>query len=607
MSLLEELNQVLEIYDARLEPISESSIADRLRLIRNEDDKNREDEPVELLAESLAFGFVENYETKQGGWGTYYGPMAILQNDDGQWIESPSIKLVTEQIIDYWKIRAEQAIHPVLKARYSDLIWDLSERITGKKAGVEFPKAVIEQNIQIANKALTKHDIAAIPKLIRALNLALSINDVKLVPAVVDAMIKYEDDIGVDSKPGLWGFCFDNLVKNRKVTLSTKQRDKIISDLESRLDRIANPSKGDPGDPFAAESAGIRLAKYYQGKEDTENAKRVVKVFTDAFIEASKNAAGMVASSWLEKVHSTLVSFGMGSEADKVSILIREAGEKSREEMQSISHSVEIPKGELEEYLNQITEGELGDSLDRIAAQFIPKKTEIEKQVKDLAEKAPLQNLVTMSIQDDSGRTVATVGPTHEDMEGRVIHQMSQNMQFEGQFLFWVLNRAVEKFSLDGESFYEHISQSPMFSEDRKELILRGLAAHFSKDYSVSLCVLIPQIEACLRLLLHHLGGSIYKSSRSGGLMERTLEEILRDEKVLELIGEDIATYFRTLLTDPRGWNLRNQVCHGLMSSNGFGMGVSNRIMHVLLVLALFRPAPVDQSGFGDGESPSNE
>src|SRR4051812_8730146 len=88
---------------------------------------------MEELAELMAFGFLEDYQDKQTGWGTYFGPMRVSSNNDGTATESPSIRLVTTDMLEYWLKRANEAQNPILVARYSGLIWDFTNYVTKNK------------------------------------------------------------------------------------------------------------------------------------------------------------------------------------------------------------------------------------------------------------------------------------------------------------------------------------------------------------------------------------------------------------------------------------------------------------------------------------------
>jgi hypothetical protein len=73
-------------------------------------------------------------------------------------------------------------------------------------------------------------------------------------------------------------------------------------------------------------------------------------------------------------------------------------------------------------------------------------------------------------------------------------------------------------------------------------------------------------------------------------MVEKSLNDILENEQVLlECLGEDMVMYLRVFLCDPRGFNLRNNVAHGLMETEEFNRLVSDRLLHILWVLALLR------------------
>ena len=56
---------------------------------------------MEDMAEQMAFDFMAEYPNDNSGWGTYYGPMFILPNKQGQMIEYPSIKIVNREMLKY--------------------------------------------------------------------------------------------------------------------------------------------------------------------------------------------------------------------------------------------------------------------------------------------------------------------------------------------------------------------------------------------------------------------------------------------------------------------------------------------------------------------------
>jgi hypothetical protein len=125
----------------------------------------------------------------------------------------------------------------------------------------------------------------------------------------------------------------------------------------------------------------------------------------------------------------------------------------------------------------------------------------------------------------------------------------------------------------------------------KKDMIFHGLKSYFNIDYLSAVSLLIPQIEDVFRNLVEIGGGNILKSPRLGiGYQYKILDELLRDELITKVFGMDAAHYFRILLTDQRGWNIRNRVCHGLAKTDLFSPKVADRIFHVLLCLSQVRP-----------------
>jgi hypothetical protein len=580
-----ELSSTLQWFSETEEPIAEVEIATAVRVLRKGDD--RAEPPTEWLAEVMAFDFRENSQPENYPWGTYYGPMAVWNAPNGTAVESPSITKVTAEMLSYWEQRAQEAKNAVLKAKYADLVWDFSKRVTGTSAHIKNAHIVIDSTILMASKQSHKYAVHVITKLERALSLAISINDNPRIARVAQTILDFEDVIAEDSKRGLWGFSYDLLWNNRKVNLDEEQRSKILSDLESRLQRISKISKDSTPDPWAAEAAALRLASHYRKENRPGEARRVLTLYGSAFEEHCKSGSPLQVSFWLQKVLSVYLEYGLKDEVEKIARKLREIGPSLIYDMKPFSHTMEISNESMDEYLEAITEGDVTKVLQRIATHFIPQKEEIAKQLRDIAQEAPLSFLVLKQFQDHQGRPVTTLGSLDEDLEGNLAHQMSQNMAISAVSLHQVLKTVITKFALSSEGLLEYLYESPLFQEDRKKIIRAGLEAYFHENHLVAIHLLTPQIEAAIRDLIEMAGGTVLRASRSGGLHLKTFDELLRDEQIKTVFGEDAAFYLRVLFTDQRGWNVRNNVCHGIIPAQFFDVRLSERIIHVLLCLAL--------------------
>jgi hypothetical protein len=187
---------------------------------------------------------------------------------------------------------------------------------------------------------------------------------------------------------------------------------------------------------------------------------------------------------------------------------------------------------------------------------------------------------------DHRGLVVATVGSLQDDPDGNVVNQMSQNMHIISGVLAALIDRAISKHSVSEDVLLKYLFLSPLFDNDQKQYLQAATHAYLLGDFAVAIHLYVPQIEAAIRNLVEHTGGAVLKTRPGGGFHLRTLDELLRTEEVCNVFGNDIALYFRVVLTDQRGWNIRNEVCHGSFPYQSASRVVADRLLHVLIVLA---------------------
>ncbi|MBA4744438.1 MAG: hypothetical protein H2058_04190 [Muricauda sp.] len=179
----------------------EHDISSALRKLVPEDKSQIDDT---LKAELMAFDFAEDYQDKKTGWGTYFGPMMVWNNGDGTATESPSIKLITPEMIDYWEKRATECVNPIIIARYSGLVWDFKNKITGINPPHEICRIYTKALIDQANGDFHKYEVNTFRKLARALKLSISLNDDDLIKKCKDSLINFENRHSQDTKSSVY-------------------------------------------------------------------------------------------------------------------------------------------------------------------------------------------------------------------------------------------------------------------------------------------------------------------------------------------------------------------------------------------------------------------
>ena len=122
----------------------------------------------------------------------------------------------------------------------------------------------------------------------------------------------------------------------------------------------------------------------------------------------------------------------------------------------------------------------------------------------------------------------------------------------------------------------------------------RAISAYWDRDYLVSSHLFNPLIETAIRELIKICGGIVLRPNNLGGYDRLTLHQLLNGqgnivENVFCGVGQNMAFYFRLVLTEKLGMNLRNDFAHGFGKKKFFSREVSDRLFHILICLSLVR------------------
>src|SRR5690606_37083793 len=158
----------------------------------------------------------------------------------------------------------------------------------------------------------------------------------------------------------------------------------------------------------------------------------------------------------------------------------------------------------------------------------------------------------------------------------------SQNMGIDSFFLRHSVNKALAVYGVSADDVTNFILKSRIFQDSIQEIVHQCVNAYLDKDYMSEIQIQVLHAEAAIRTLVEFMGGATLRRNRQGGLQLRTFDDLLRDESVENCFGVDMSFYFRMLLTDQRGWNLRNDVCHGISPAGAFNYSTADRVMHVM-------------------------
>lgn len=586
------IEEILAAYDEKTTPHNEVEIAEAISTARKNKGDLSEEEFRALLAEHSAFFFIESHD-ESSMWGSYFAPMAEFSGADGSTLLSPDVAELDDQTLEHWRERARSAKNPMMRARYADLVWEFGRRLGDAKRDYSCALIAMEAYVEAANKQLYTYSIEGVRWIVRALNIATATNNKDSARAAADALFSLVASEQSLRNMGIWVAPFDYL-HDKKGLLTPEQSAKIIADLEDILARtsVPNPEKNE-FDPFSAQAAAERLAQYYRRQGAKAEVERVVKSYGGAFEFLAKEASPMLAMAWLQPVIERYEQENLKADAERVQILAAEKGANIASDIKTYSAEVEIDAEKIEAEIESLIEGnEFDKVMMRVADRFIPKTKFARRLVEDRKKAAPLLSMLKSVIVRSDGQPEAIIDP--DDEEGTLHYQINQYMAFGQSILHHSLKRLFEKFSTSAEDVVNFVYQSPIFLESRRALLQSGVQAYFDGDFIKAIHVLVPQVEDTLRSMAAKSGIPVYKTVRgaSGITDVKSMNNILEDQRLRNMLTEDLWRYLTVLYIDRRGLNLRNDLAHGLMNTENFNVLICDRVMHSLMVLGMMRLKP---------------
>lgn len=549
---------------------------------------------VAYQAEVMASELTEDYKSDNDAFNGkfYFGPHLVFQdNNTGEFIEYPDRKLITPEIISYWETRINNAKNCILKARYAGLVWDFKAATTGEKCDIEIARTYIQSLICIINNDYLSHPILGVKQAERAIKLSKKLNQVDLLEEAKLALSNLISRHGKENAIGIWGAAYRISTESPNSYTSEEQK-ALIAGLETRFIQIYKlPAYGEKKrDPWLLMNLSDILSGYYK-KYSPDKIDDLFEKVEESFDAIISDMAKLQLVGNYNQLHKLLIKYGLQDKAAKLSIKIAKFGEGIQDEMTEFKQEFTVSKEEMDLCVNSILhEKDVENSFGRFTYSFIPKKEREKESLDRIVKDAPLLHMIPQSIFDERGRIKAVIGGIGTDLEGNLIVHISMSMKFNAIFLNAVIEEGKQRGIFTKENILSFITKSPAIKTERIPIITKGLEAYFNQDYLVALHLLIPQLEEAIRNILEIGNIPTLKPNKSGnGFQLRILDDMLRDPIAIQLLTDDFANYLRILLTDNRGWNLRNDICHGIASPQLFNKMTSDRIIHALLCFGVFR------------------
>ena len=588
---------IIRGFDAANVPLRIIDVGARLSIERQalkEGGASDEDEDFGLWCELAVFYVRPSFDDGENPWRSFFRPMSSMLYESGSTVYTPDISEANADAVEHWSRRAQELKHPVLRARYADVVWELGRLVTKMpKRDVVMALLAIDAYIEATTRNLASNFHHAFTDAQRAIDLASQIGDTPRINAAREALLGLHAKVMKDGKSYLWARAFDHLFDHRKASTTQTEMTGLVADLEIVLARVSDSTKPESFDPHATRDAATRLARHYEREGNHAELKRLHSVVGGSFEFIAGQGDAMQAASFLQDSLASYKQAGLHDDAERTRVALQRAIRESKDEMTQHSVEIEIPKDAIDKTIAALVVDSVEKTFANIAAAFVPKIADMEGEVAKLAEEAPLFAMVPLQIFAED-HVAAKVGAVGEDVSGRLIQHTQQNLQFKLPFLIACMNAAIDKHRLEPDDFVRWTNRESLFEGSKLGLLTEGVTAWFEKDHVKALHVLIPQIEHALRRMVAQVGKPTTKPAGTvpGVSVAINMGDILFNATTVAALGPlgpDLALYMKSIYADPRGLNLRNQFAHGLLDTDEIHAGVVLWLIHTLLVIGTWR------------------
>lgn len=599
-----QVDDIINEFDQQSAPLDLSTLVSRLSVERvaMKERSASSDEDFGLWCEMVPSLLSTNLRNSgENPWNSYFRPFTSITYEGGTSLFHPQVDEVTSDAVDHWAERARQLKHPVLRARYADVVWELGRLITNKpKRDIEMARIACDAYIEAVQSRLDSELIYAFDSARRAIELAVQINDQSRIDRAKSALLGLHSETMSSDSGHMWSCAFDYLSENKRAGATDVELGELAADLEVALARASNSTDRTYFDPHSARRAANLLTKHYEKAGRRSDVQRCHAVVARAFEFHAGLGSAMLGAAFLQDSLAAFKAAGMPDESERIRVAMEQKIRESHDEMVHFSDSFETTQAEIDSIIAELVVDSAPQTLINIALYFLPRVAQMEEQVRRAVKDAPLFAAISQEIM--SGDHVAgRVGSVADDLPGRVLVHTAQVLQLYHLKLRETISAAVERHGIQPADLVWWVNKAALLEEKKLSLLHAGIQAWFNRDYYKALHLTIPQIESALRSMVDKVGRPITKAASNvpGVSVAINMSDILYNTATIEALGPlgpHLALYMKAVFADPRGLNLRNKFAHGLLDAEDVDERSVLLIVFGLLIIALWQRPESSQS-----------
>jgi len=402
---------------------------------------------------------------------------------------------------------------------------------------------------------------------------------------IFDKQYEHEDD--------LWLLSISRIIINNVKKNNDLISENTISKVVAKIEQLSSYYYDDIHDYSQFRYFCINQIDWYRFLDkDDDEAKALIKYGISFERQAEGEGISFLTKAHLyENAVQHFINIGKNELVHNLKVKIKESYKLAKEngEYKTISTTQSITKEDLEKYIAPFIGATASESLHKLshASDFIPHKADIEIEAEKDANN-PIYMIIGLS--NIYGNRKVFDAKSSEDIKRKMLCER-YNITLEILFTTLMSNiwERMINMGLTSEMVTERICSTEYMEEDNKELIKTAIDRFFNDDYISALHILVPQFENYFRTLFEW-GGYATTSIRTGTTQqEQTFNDFLHQPFVKDLIEPDLLFMIEFIMVDQLGYNLRNNIAHGLLELSAFRKSTCLMVIYLFFIVTCIR------------------
>lgn len=507
-------------------------------------------------------------------------------NNGTRW---PDIKNFEDERIEFYKECVNKTENKSMKIRYLDYLLEC-EKVKNKYI---FANELCNELISVCTVKDNDY-FSFFSKVSRLVDISVKFNKKDIMKKSEDILINESEKL-IENKTYRWILEIAKLFRylcyyKKEKRIEQTTIDEIINQLKISREYLIKNKETMMYQYFSWELVNwYRTEKY----EEVDIMSVLIDIGKSFELEAEyqggmEEKSNLVKAHFLESAIQHYINIGENSRIPELKVKVKKAYKdmKTNNELKETSTKIEIPNKVINEQADKFILEDVEKSFELLSRipYFIPEKKKIQDSAKKIYEESVFTKLAELSTIYE-GRKIFQSDSDEESF----MHQFNQQYDIGIKITYSILYKEVWKRllkqGLTAEMVVERITNWDYIDEGDKIIVEKGIRSFFNNDYISTLHILVPKFESCFREFFEW-GGYATTSIKSNTTQhEQNFNDFLRNDFVEKNIEENFLFFIKYVMVEDIGYNLRNNIAHGLASLETFNSTNAYIVMYMFFML----------------------